>query len=202
MATATLTMTEPSNGNLDFPQSDFNFGSTMSPEDMFQGTPSLADSDEILENKPSKKRRSWGQQLPAPTTNLPPRKRAKTEAEKEQRRIERVIRNRLAAHSSRERKRKEVESLEDQKDVVEAENAKLRSQLVIYASKNAALLQQIKQLKAELGRPIDDVEVKEEELPLSPPHSPRDKEIYSSMLPESSSLANPTDMTQHPAEML
>ena len=130
------------------------------------------------------------------------RKRAKTEAEKEQRRIERVIRNRLAAHSSRERKRKEVESLEDQKDVVEAENAKLRSQLVIYASKNAALLQQIKQLKAELGRPIDDAEVKEEDLPLSPPHSPRDKEIYSSTLPEPSSLANLTDMTQHPAEML
>ena len=73
MAAVTLSMTAPSDGDLDFPQSDFNFGSTMSPEDMFQGTPSVADSDEILDNKPGKKRRSWGQQLPAPTTNLPPR---------------------------------------------------------------------------------------------------------------------------------
>jgi transcriptional activator HAC1 len=44
-------------------------------------------------------------------TNLPPRKRAKTADEKEQRRIERVKRNRLAAHNSRERKRQEVDLL-------------------------------------------------------------------------------------------
>lgn len=40
------------------------------------------------------------------------RKRAKTEDEKEQRRVERVLRNRRAAQSSRERKRQEVEALE------------------------------------------------------------------------------------------
>lgn len=45
-------------------------------------------------------------------SSLPPRKRAKTEAEKEQRRIERIIRNRKAAHASREKKRKHVEQLE------------------------------------------------------------------------------------------
>lgn len=61
-----------------------------------------------------KKRRSWGQELPEPTTNLPPRKRAKTDAEKEQRRIERVKRNRQAAHNSRERKRQEHEALEEE----------------------------------------------------------------------------------------
>ncbi|EGV66224.1 hypothetical protein CANTEDRAFT_112767 [Yamadazyma tenuis ATCC 10573] len=45
-------------------------------------------------------------------TTLPPRKRAKTEEEKEQRRIERILRNRRAAHQSREKKRKYVEYLE------------------------------------------------------------------------------------------
>jgi transcriptional activator HAC1 len=63
---------------------------------------------------------SWGQVLPEPKTNLPPRKRAKTADEKEQRRIERVKRNRLAAHNSRERKRAEVEALQLQKDELEA----------------------------------------------------------------------------------
>lgn len=45
-------------------------------------------------------------------TCLPPRKRAKTKEEKEQRRIERILRNRKAAHASREKKRKHVEFLE------------------------------------------------------------------------------------------
>jgi hypothetical protein len=66
--------------------------------------------------RPVKKRKSWGQVLPEPKTSLPPRKRAKTEDEKEQRRIERVKRNRLAAHNSRERKRQEYEVLQADKD--------------------------------------------------------------------------------------
>ncbi|KAK6198719.1 uncharacterized protein RJT21DRAFT_115675 [Scheffersomyces amazonensis] len=45
-------------------------------------------------------------------TSLPPRKRAKTKEEKEQRRVERILRNRRAAHASREKKRKHVEYLE------------------------------------------------------------------------------------------
>ncbi|CDR45388.1 CYFA0S18e00716g1_1 [Cyberlindnera fabianii] len=45
-------------------------------------------------------------------TSLPARKRAKTKEEKEQRRIERILRNRKAAHASREKKRKHVEFLE------------------------------------------------------------------------------------------
>jgi len=70
-------------------------------------------------NKPVKKRKSWGQELPEPKTTLPPRKRAKTDDEKEQRRIERIKRNRAAAHNSRERKRVEAEGLA-------VENTKLR----------------------------------------------------------------------------
>ncbi len=71
------------------------------------------------DGKPAKKRKSWGQELPEPKTNLPPRKRAKTDDEKEQRRIERVKRNRLAAHNSRERKRQEVELLQEEKNKLE-----------------------------------------------------------------------------------
>ncbi|KAJ6442288.1 transcriptional activator hac1 [Purpureocillium lavendulum] len=80
------------------------------PEDpaLDEGSPAPESSDK----KPAKKRKSWGQVLPEPKTNLPPRKRAKTEDEKEQRRVERVLRNRRAAQSSRERKRLEVEALE------------------------------------------------------------------------------------------
>lgn len=65
----------------------------------------------IVQSKQAKKRKSWGQELPEPTTALPPRKRAKTDDEKEQRRIERIKRNRAAAHNSRERKRQETETL-------------------------------------------------------------------------------------------
>ncbi|KAK5128328.1 hypothetical protein LTR85_002995 [Meristemomyces frigidus] len=65
----------------------------------------------IVTSKQAKKRKSWGQELPEPTTALPPRKRAKTDDEKEQRRIERIKRNRAAAHNSRERKRQETETL-------------------------------------------------------------------------------------------
>lgn len=79
-------------------------------------SPSQAAPD-AKENK--KKRKSWGQVLPQPKTNLPPRKRAKTEDEKEQRRVERVLRNRRAAQSSRERKRQEVELLEQRNRVLE-----------------------------------------------------------------------------------
>nr|BBB86738.1 transcription factor Hac1 [Ogataea thermomethanolica (nom. inval.)] len=48
-----------------------------------------------------------------PFGSLPPRKRAKTEEEKEQRRVERILRNRRAAHASREKKRRHVEYLEN-----------------------------------------------------------------------------------------
>lgn len=66
----------------------------------------------------TKKRKSWGQVLPEPKTSLPPRKRAKTEDEKEQRRIERVKRNRHAAHLSREKKRQELEIISEERDLL------------------------------------------------------------------------------------
>ncbi|KAJ4305143.1 transcription factor that binds to CRE motif [Kalmusia sp. IMI 367209] len=86
------------------------------------------------EGKQAKKRKSWGQVLPEPKTNLPPRKRAKTEDEKEQRRIERVKRNRLAAHNSRERKRQEYELLQAEKDQMEADLVAARAQIAAMAT--------------------------------------------------------------------
>ena len=79
--------------------------------------------------KPAKKRKSWGQALPEPKTNLPPRKRAKTADEKEQRRIERIKRNRAAAHNSRERKRQEAERLEVENHALKQHISALQQQL-------------------------------------------------------------------------
>lgn len=98
------------------------------------------------EKKPVKKRKSWGQQLPEPKTNLPPRKRAKTEDEKEQRRVERVLRNRRAAQSSRERKRQEVEALEAEKRAIERRNQDLEMRLADMEAKFHFAQEQIKQL--------------------------------------------------------
>ena len=116
------------------------------------------------EKKPVKKRKSWGQQLPEPKTNLPPRyildsrftivdrsanplsrKRAKTEDEKEQRRVERVLRNRRAAQSSRERKRQEVEALENEKRAIERRNADLELRLRDMENQNAQLMRELQQ---------------------------------------------------------
>ncbi|KAF8858763.1 hypothetical protein BDZ45DRAFT_590714 [Acephala macrosclerotiorum] len=121
------------------PQSyDDNFrSSTMDPS--IAGSPAP-------EKKPVKKRKSWGQQLPEPKTNLPPRKRAKTEDEKEQRRVERVLRNRRAAQSSRERKRLEVEKLEAEKHAVERRAKDLELRLQEMEERNMALTRQLEQL--------------------------------------------------------
>ncbi|KAI0401700.1 hypothetical protein F4802DRAFT_618741 [Xylaria palmicola] len=94
--------------------------------------------------KPVKKRKSWGQVLPEPKTNLPPRKRARTEDEKEQRRVERVLRNRRAAQSSRERKRKEVEALEKR-------NADLKAALTHQQNHIQALMKEMAQLRRQAG---------------------------------------------------
>ncbi|KAL8804783.1 MAG: hypothetical protein Q9182_002375 [Xanthomendoza sp. 2 TL-2023] len=114
-------------------------------------TPAGSMCEEGDEKKPVKKRKSWGQELPTPKTNLPPRKRAKTEDEKEQRRIERVLRNRQAAQSSRERKRQEVEKLEGEKHSIESQNDMLKERLLAAEHEKFKLQQQNQQLAAELA---------------------------------------------------
>ncbi|KAL8663365.1 MAG: hypothetical protein Q9202_003884 [Teloschistes flavicans] len=143
---------------------------TFSPEDFYppHQTISLADTtlsactpapssvcdmreDGGDEKRPVKKRKSWGQELPVPKTNLPPRKRAKTEDEKEQRRIERVLRNRQAAQSSRERKRQEVEKLEGEKSAIETMNDKLKELLMAAEHDKYVLEQKNRRLTDELA---------------------------------------------------
>ncbi|KAF3085358.1 hypothetical protein TWF569_008021 [Orbilia oligospora] len=119
----------------------------MSPASETPSSPPVEDKEKNDEKKPTKKRKSWGQELPTPTTNLPPRKRAKTDAEKEQRRIERVLRNRAAAHSSRERKRAEQEALEKRKKEIEAENENMKNRLSQFEQEFADLQKKYRQLE-------------------------------------------------------
>lgn len=105
---------------------------------------SVAASPAADGKKATKKRKSWGQVLPEPKTNLPPRKRAKTEDEKEQRRVERVLRNRRAAQSSRERKRLEVEALEKK-------NKELEAALNHARQANLLLAEELKKFRRDSG---------------------------------------------------
>lgn len=82
-------------------------------------------------------------------TVLPPRKRAKTSEEKEQRRIERILRNRRAAHQSREKKRKYVEYLENYIE-------KLNENLNNYKYNQELMLTQAPYLESSL-KPIQDL---------------------------------------------
>lgn len=79
------------------------------------------------------------------------RKRAKTEDEKEQRRIERVLRNRQAAQSSRERKRQEVEKLEGEKFAIEQQNQLLKERLLAVEHEKFKLAQQVAKMAAEMS---------------------------------------------------
>ncbi|KAJ6262860.1 Transcriptional activator [Drechslerella dactyloides] len=83
------------------------------------------------DSPPKKRRQPWGRQLTPPTTNLPPRKRAKTEAEKQQRAYERVIRNRKAAETSRQRKQAQQDQLVKDLQAAIAENKNLKERLDI-----------------------------------------------------------------------
>lgn len=134
--------------------SDAQSPSTLNPLEMMTPRSSSDDKDEMADGtespsqdadkKPTKKRKSWGQVLPEPKTNLPPRKRAKTDDEKEQRRVERVLRNRRAAQSSRERKRLEVEALERR-------NQELESLLLNAQKANLLLVDELNRFRRDSG---------------------------------------------------
>ena len=189
-------------------------------------------ADDDSDKKPTKKRKSWGQVLPEPKTNLPPRKRAKTEDEKEQRRVERVLRNRRAAQSSRERKRLEVEALEKR-------NQELEDLLATAQKTNFALLEELKRHRqgsgvistagspldhtlssqlfgAEAGQTLDPESLDKlvatpptvNPASLSPPpddpqnQEPETAEIIPAPKSSESAQAAASDMTQRPAAML
>ncbi|KAF2205622.1 hypothetical protein GQ43DRAFT_286743 [Delitschia confertaspora ATCC 74209] len=128
-------------------------------------SPSTPSNSSSTGPKPAKKRKSWGQVLPEPKTNLPPRKRAKTEDEKEQRRIERVKRNRLAAHNSRERKRQEVEQLQAEKDKLERDlreareaMARMAAELNIYRQRHPGEVPESQHNDLNVSLSIEDSE--------------------------------------------
>ncbi|EAU36136.1 hypothetical protein ATEG_02862 [Aspergillus terreus NIH2624] len=194
---------------------------TVSPADTSLKEPEVkTEEKKSEEKKPAKKRKSWGQELPVPKTNLPPRKRAKTEDEKEQRRIERVLRNRAAAQTSRERKRLEMEKLENEKIKMEQQNQFLLQRLSQMEAENNRLNQQVAQLAAEVrssrgttpkaGSPASPsptltptlFKQEHDELPLEriPFPTPSTTDYSPTLKP--STLAESSDLTQHPAAML
>ncbi|KAF4462351.1 hypothetical protein FALBO_10839 [Fusarium albosuccineum] len=91
-----------------------------------------------------KRRAAWGRELPQPRTNIPRRQRAKTADEREQREIERVLRNRRSARNSRERKRLELETLQNRV-------AELEEILMVYRDMNVSLLKHVEQM----GQKVD-----------------------------------------------
>lgn len=92
-------------------------------------TPSASsDAGTVAKDEPAKKKRkAWGQPVPEIVKILPPRKRAKTAEEKEQRKNERILRNRRAADKSRQRQKAAQAGLEQQNKDLLAENAQLRA---------------------------------------------------------------------------
>lgn len=93
---------------------------------------SQAESTPPPTDPPKKKRKAWGQPVPEIKQILPPRKRAKTAEEKEQRKNERILRNRRAADKSRQRQKAAVADLEIKTGRIERENALLRNLLGKY----------------------------------------------------------------------
>ncbi|KAL4911763.1 hypothetical protein BDW62DRAFT_196262 [Aspergillus aurantiobrunneus] len=193
---------------------------TVSPADTSLQAEDMEVENTSEEKKPAKKRKSWGQELPVPKTNLPPRKRAKTDDEKEQRRIERVLRNRAAAQTSRERKRLEMEKLENEKIDMEQQNQLLLQRLAQMEAENNRLNQQVAQLSAEVrgsghstprasspasvSPTLTPTLFKQEgdEIPLDRIPFPTPSVTDYSPTLKPSSLAESSDLTQHPAAML
>ena len=91
-------------------------------------TPSASsDAGTVVKDESNKKKRkAWGQPVPEIVPILPPRKRAKTAEEKEQRKNERILRNRRAADKSRQRQKAAQAGLEQQNKDLIAENAQMR----------------------------------------------------------------------------
>ncbi len=83
------------------------------------------------------------------TGTLGPRKRARTSGEKEQRRVERILRNRAAAQQSRERKRKQVEGLEEINDDLSKENEALIYRVDILEREKGEMKAKLDQLSSQ-----------------------------------------------------
>lgn len=103
-------------------------------------TPPVAEPEPESEGQqpPKKKRKAWGQPVPPIKQILPPRKRAKTAEEKEQRKNERILRNRRAADKSRQRQKAAVADLEARQKRIEDETPRC-ARLLHSTSRDSAL---------------------------------------------------------------
>ncbi|KAL9108077.1 MAG: hypothetical protein Q9227_007052 [Pyrenula ochraceoflavens] len=106
---------------------------TMSNADMTPPPPESTCSEDpssLSPPKEKKKRKSWGQEIPDIPRTLGPRKRAKTDQERQQRNIERIERNRHSAAKSREKQKAEAAELrrqnEEQKEYIQQLEERLR----------------------------------------------------------------------------
>ncbi|KAG0133410.1 hypothetical protein HOY82DRAFT_604865 [Tuber indicum] len=138
-----------------------------------------------------KKRTTCGRELPIPTTNLPPRKRAKTDAEKEQRRIERVLRNRAAAQSSRARKQKEEETLRTETASLSASNIELKAELLAQREANSVLRRELETVKQTLKSYEEYLKVESKEAP--EPNTEEDKNLFRWLLQDTPAPASAMD---------
>jgi len=112
----------------EFSQLDFSRQDT--PEFDYPTPCDSSDAGTSIKDEPNKKKRkAWGQPVPEIVPILPPRKRAKTAEEKEQRKNERILRNRRAADKSRQRQKAQQAGLEQQNKDLLSENAQLKEVL-------------------------------------------------------------------------
>lgn len=136
-------------------------------------TPSSSESTEHQE-PPKKKRKAWGQPVPPINPILPPRKRAKTAEEKEQRKNERILRNRRAADKSRQRQKAAVADLEKRQKEIEEENKHLKEILQQYQSQFGKLSgcefnPVISQSLASAPTPVSTIDTRSEHILASSP---------------------------------
>lgn len=109
-------------------------------------------------------------------STLPPRKRAKTDEEKEQRRVERILRNRRAAHASREKKRRHVEYLESY--VLKLEDNFCRALNNFATVRNLVDPKQLACLKFDAIENLDELkEAIHSNISVSPGHEEEEEEI-------------------------
>lgn len=127
----------------------------LSPESMSGGDCDPVQITTTIGSGPTKRKEVMT--LPLPPGTLPPRKRAKTKDEKEQRRIERIMRNRQAAHASREKKRKHVEELEKKCVDLEADNLSLASQVQRLDAVKNLVLTKNSEMISKIGKLFDDI---------------------------------------------
>lgn len=147
----------------------------------------IKESSQPPQDQPhKKKRKAWGQPVPEIKQILPPRKRAKTAEEKEQRKNERILRNRRAADKSRQRQKAAVAELELRQHRIEQENASLRELLARYQSRFG--------VQADFPTPVPAEESAVPEL--DPSSSPSDMKSNVPLTPSPYQTPEPT--SNHP----